>query len=102
MSILIDTLDRKGLIKHDSTDGVIPWGMFESFNAGGHNWPKAILCTSKCRKRQHKLLCQSFLQIAGAGLPTVSSGWILAGSILAAVRLARKQAEDDRMHKLQV
>ena len=55
-----------------------------------------------CRKKHSKLCCYSFLQAAGGALPTVTSGWVLAGSILAAVRLARKQIEDDKVRKLQV
>lgn len=55
-----------------------------------------------CRKRHKKLCCCSFLQAASGALPTVTSGWVLAGSILAAVRLARKQIEDDKVRKLQV
>ena len=45
----------------------------------------------------------AFLGIAAAsGLPSVAQGWILAGSILAAVRLGRLQADRARLESLQV
>lgn len=49
---------------------------------------------------RQRLRCQAFLG-AATSLPTAASGWLIAGTVLAAVRLGRKQAEDERMAQLQ-
>ena len=71
-------------------------------NAGATSNVARLSVPKSRQRKQQKLLCSSFLQAAGGVLPTATSGWILAGSVLAAVRLARKQIDDDRARRLQV
>lgn len=52
--------------------------------------------------QRKSLACYSFMHMASIGLPTLTSGWVLAASILAAVRLARKVIEDDSVTRVQV
>ena len=54
----------------------------------------------RCRRKG--LRCQAFLGPLVASLPSPATGWLIAGTILTAVRYGRKQAEDEQALKVQV
>lgn len=71
-----------------------------------HEAPVRELCAVRggdCRVpgRQRKAVCVRALGPVAASLPTATTGWLLASTVLAAVRLGRKQAEDSRVAQLQ-
>ena len=64
--------------------------------------PKSELARSSPSSRQRRRLqCTAFLGPVSTSLPTATTGWLIAGAVLAAVRLGRKQAEDARLEQLQ-
>ena len=53
------------------------------------------------RIRCKRLKCTALLGPLVTSLPSPATGWLIAGSILTAIRLGRKQAEDERALKIQ-